>query len=269
MKPDLIKRTLTLLHEVENHASTSEQHDALENCRLTLLFINGRGEAGEFSEYSESFDTAPLTPVLSFATKDEADIWLRNHPAPPHGATIGAADALYTVAYSRELEHRKLLLIPSKEELARMEGDEEEGGEGAGDEVCPPHPFHGAKFDFFDFFKWTCFHLFELEQRISSPEELEVIRTARIAFHFVMHVGEYHGFAAYQETLRSSRSSRPLQSFTTRQDADAWLANQSVPPLPVVVAIGSELYSVGYNRRRGLRVLIRIPTQQELDSGSA
>ncbi|QRK08692.1 hypothetical protein JQX13_00430 [Archangium violaceum] len=110
-----------------------------------------------------------------------------------------------------------------------MEGDEEEGGEGADDEVCPPHPRHGAKFDFFDF---------ELEQRISSPEELEAIRTARIAFHFVMHVGEYHGFEAYQETL---------QSFATRQDAEAWLENQS----------------------RGLRVLIRIPTQQELDAGAA
>ncbi|WNG49680.1 hypothetical protein F0U60_40350 [Archangium minus] len=268
MKPDLIKNTLSLLQEVALHASTSEQRDALENCMLTLHFISGRGEAGEFSDYAESFDTAPLTPVLSFATKDEADGWLRNHPAPPHGATIRAADVLYTVAYSRELEHRKLLRLPSKEELAQMEGDEESGEE-AEEQVSPPKPSLGASFDFFDFFKWTCFHLFELEQRISSPEELEAIRTARIALHFVMHVGEYHGFEAYLETLRSSRLSRPLESFSTRDAAETWVETQSEPPAPGVVAIGNGLYSVGYNRRRALRVLIRIPTQQELDAGAA
>jgi hypothetical protein len=261
MKPDLIKSTLTLLHEVERHASTSEQHDALKNSRLILHFIMGRGEAGEFTDYFESFDTTPLTPVLSFVTKEGADTWLRSHPAPPHGAIIGAADVLYTIAYSRELEHRKLLRLPSKEELAQMEEDEAE--------TEPPAPRHGTHFSFFDFFDKTCFHLYEMEQRMSSPEEIEAIRTAKISFDFVMDVGEHHGFEEYLESVRFARTSRPVQSFATREEADVWLEEQPAPPPPAVVAIGSECYSVGYNRRHGLRVLIHIPPQQELEPESA
>ncbi|MGZ3458038.1 MAG: hypothetical protein ACXU86_05975 [Archangium sp.] len=266
MNRDLIKSTLRQLQEVERYASTSDQHDALENCRLILHFIMGRGESAEFTGYFQRFNTAPPTPVLSFATKGEADTWLRNHPAPPHGATIRVAGARYSLAYSRELEHRKLLRLPSEEEFARMEESGAETENEAEDELSPPHPSHGARFDLLDFFKWTCFHLYEMEKRISSSEELEALRTARIAFHFVMDMGEYHGFEEYRETVYSSRTSRPLQSFTTWGEAETWLTKQPDPPPPAVVAIGSDLCSVGYNRLRALRVLIRIPTRQELDT---
>ncbi|HYO73958.1 MAG TPA: hypothetical protein VEU33_48605 [Archangium sp.] len=253
---------------MERHASSSKQHAALENSRLTLHFILGRGDASGFKEFFESFDTAPLTPVLSFETKDEADLWLRNHPAPPHGAIIGAADALYTVAYMREPDFRKLLRIPSKEELAQTDADEDEAeADEAEDETEPLNPFGRTRFSLFELYRWVCFHLYSMEQRISSPEALEAIRTAKIAFDFVMHVGEEHGFEDFLESMRSARASRPLQSFATREAADSWLEKQPEPPPPAVIAIGGELYSVGYNRRRGARVLIRIPPQRELDAG--
>lgn len=105
MNIDLVKSTLSLLHESERYAVTAEQHDALKNARLILYYIMGRGESDAFKDYFKTFNTAPLSPVLSFETKEEADIWLREHPAPPHGATIGAANGLYTLAYSRGLEH--------------------------------------------------------------------------------------------------------------------------------------------------------------------
>jgi hypothetical protein len=264
MNPVLIKSTLALLHEVKRHASTSEQHDALENSRIALYFIMERNEAVEFEEYLKDFNTAPLTPALSFATKEEADTWLLAHPAPPHGAIIGVADSLYHVAYSRELEHRKLLRLPSKEEWAQMEVGEEEPEE----EPSIPNPYHGARFSVVDFFNKTCFLLYEMEQRMSSPEELEAIRIAKIAFHFVMDVGEHHGFEEYLDTLHSSRTSRPVRSFATREEADSWLEKQPEPPPSATVAIGNELYAVGYNRRKGLRVLIRIPPQRELDTGA-
>lgn len=264
MNPVCIKSALALLHGMERHASTAEQHDALKNSRMALHFIMERNEAGEFEGYLESFNTEPLSPVLSFATKEEADVWLRAHPAPPHGAIIGVGSSLYHVAYSRELEHRKLLPLPSQEEWAQMEEVEEEVEE----ELSAPKPRHGTRFSLFDLFDKTCFHLYEMEQRMSSPEELEAIRTAKIAFHFVMDVGEHHGFEEYLDTLHSSWTSRPVQSFTTREEADSWLEKQPEPPPSAVAAIGSELYSVGYNRRRRLRVLIRIPPQQELDTGA-
>ena len=203
-------------------------------------------------EYLARFNTEPLASILTFKTKEEADAWLRTHPAPPHGAVIGVEDARYHVAYSRKLEHRKLLRLPSKEEWEQMEaaGEEEEGEE----EPQPPPPRHGMSF--------SLFHV--QQQRMSSAKEIAALKTARIAFNFVMDMGEEHGFEDYLENFKPDGPQRPLQSFTTREEADDWLEHQPEPPPPAVVAIGSELFSVGYNRRRGLRLLLRIPTQQEL-----
>jgi hypothetical protein len=255
MNPGRIQRTLALLQAVERHASTPEQHDALANSRRVFHFIRERNEAGEFEDYLHRFNTGPRSPALSFATKSEAEAWLRTHPAPPHGALIGVGEALYQVAYSRELAHRKLLPLPSQEDWAQMEESEEEAEEAP----RSPSPSHGTQFNVFELFDRTCFHLYELEQRVSSPEEFDASRTAKIAFHFVMDVGEDRGLEEYLEALAASRRSRPVLGFATREEADSWLAQQPEPPPPAVIAIGSGPYAVGYNRRRGLRVLLRIP----------
>lgn len=268
MNPDLIKMTLTLLHEVDRYASTSDQFDALKASRLTLHFIQGRGEAGDFKEFLERFDTAPVTPLLSFTTQEEADTWLRNHPAPPHGALIRAANDFYTVVDARALNHRKLLRLPSPEELSRTDEAGEEPAQGVEEAPEPPKPGAGTRFNLFRLYERTCYDLHEMEKRMTSPEELEAIRTAKISFDFVMRRGEEYGFEEYLESLRSARTSPPVESFATREAADTWLATQREPPPPAVVAIGNELYSVGYNRHRGLRLLIRIPTQRELDTGA-
>jgi hypothetical protein len=268
MNSDLIKTTLTLLHEVERHVSTSDQSDALEASRITLYFILGRGEAGEFKEFLASFDTAPVTPLLSFTTQEEAETWLRNHPAPPHGALIRAADDFYTVVDARALNHRKLLRLPSPEELSRMDEAGEEPEQEVEEAPEPPKPGAGTRFSLFRLYERTCYDLHEMEKRMTSPEELAAIRTAKISFDFVMRMGEEYGFEAYLESLRSARTSPPFESFASREEADTWVATQPEPPPPSVVSIGSELYSVGYNRRRRLRLLIRIPTQRELDTGA-
>jgi len=267
MTLDLIQSTLALLHEVGRHASIAEQYDALKNSKIALHFILGRGEAEQFEEYLGRFNTAPLTPSLSFPTKEEAEDWLRLHPAPPHGAVIGVEDTRYHVAYSRELAHRKLLRLPSEQEWEQMEaaGEEEEEPE---EEPQPPPPRHGMRFSLFHLFETTCFYLYEMEQRMSSAEETAALKNAKIAFHFVMDMGEEHGFEDYLENFKSDGPQRPLHSFATREDADNWLERQPEPPPPAVVSIGSDLFSVGYNRRRRLRLLIRIPKPQELDAGA-
>ncbi len=259
------KRILHQLQRVGQHATTSQQHDALKNSRIILYFIMGRNESGEFTHYFNNFHTAHPSSVCSFDTKEEADTWLFNHPAPPHGATIEAANTHYTLAYSRDLNHRKLLRHLSDEELALSEETEEDTEDSAGEEPPLPEPGPGTQLVLFDFFLWTSFHLYAMEKRISDPEEIEAIRAAKIAFEFVMHQGEAHGFAEYWQTLRTSSSSPPRQSFRTWEEANGWLALQPEPPHPEVVAIGSEFFSVGYDRLRRLRVLIRLPTQQELD----
>ncbi|WPB74490.1 hypothetical protein KYC5002_36415 [Archangium violaceum] len=268
MNLDLIKMTLARLHEVERHAATSDQVDALKACRTMLCFIQGRGETGDFAVFVESFDTAPVTPLLSFTTKDEADTWLQNHPAPPHGALIRAANDFYTVVDARALQHRKLLRLPSPEEVTQTDEAGDEPDQEVEETPEPPRPVFGTKFSLFKLYDRTCYDLHQMEKRMSSPEELEAIRTARISFNFVMREGEEYGFEEYMESLRSARTAPPLVSFATHEEADSWLATQPEPPPPAVVSIGNELYSVGYNRRRKMRLLIRIPTQAELDSSA-
>ncbi|WP_164013260.1 hypothetical protein [Pyxidicoccus trucidator] len=262
MTPEFIQRTLTVLRELERQPSTSEQFDALQASRTLLHFILGRGDSGEFTKFVENFGTAPLTPLFSFSTREEADDWLRNHPAPPHGAIIRAANDFYSVADVRELNHRKLLRLPPPEEYGALDAAEDE------DEPVPPKPRPGERFSFFELYSRTCHHLHELEKRTSSPEQLEALRTAKISFDFVIHIGEERGFEDYVESIRSARTAPPLRAFASQEDAGAWLMTQPEPPPPAVVAIGNELYAVGYNRRRGQRVLTRIPTQQELAAGT-
>ena len=48
MNPEPITNTLALLQEAGRQAATPEQHEALENARLVLSFIEGRGEAESF-----------------------------------------------------------------------------------------------------------------------------------------------------------------------------------------------------------------------------
>lgn len=258
-----IDNILGLLQSAERHAHTAEQHDALEMARLVLFFIRERGQSEPFSDYLGSFNTTPLTPVISFATEEQADTWLREHPAPPHGATVGAADALYTLAYSRDPEHRKFLRLPSKEELAQWAEDGDEPGE-VSQESAPLPPGLGTKWNFSDLLKWCFFHLHELEPHLSSPEEYNALEAAKIAFHFVMHLGETHGFQEYQSAVHASRTPPPSHTFASRGEAAHWLAAQTEPPPSVVIAIGDELHSVGYNRLKRLPILIRIPTPLEL-----
>jgi hypothetical protein len=116
-----------------------------------------------------------------------------------------------------------------------------------------------------DLIKRTLFLLHEVEQDTTAPEQIEAIRTAKIAFHFILGRGERHGFEDYLNGFDSDLSLRPLLSFPTREDADIWLREHPAPPHGAIVGIGEQLYSVGFDRKSGLRVLVRIPTQQELD----
>jgi hypothetical protein len=263
MNSHFIEDTLRLLQGAARFASTAEQRESIANSNLILFFILGRGEEGAFAKYLELFNTEALPPLFSFRTMEEADDWLRNHPEPPHGATIGAAGRLYTLAYSREINHRKLLHFPVDEGMASTKEVQDEAEEMA-EAAAPPNPNQETDPSLFDYFNWTSFQLHELAQHLSSVADREAIRVAKIAFHFVMDAGEDQGFKEYLETFRAANASGARLSFPSRSEADAWLAKQPEPPSPAVVAIAGKFYSVGYNRSMRLRIMIRIPTAQEL-----
>jgi hypothetical protein len=126
MSHDLIDRTLVLLHQVEQHTRSPEELEALKTAKLALHFILERGEQQGLEDYLKHFDSArDPVPLLAFAARDEADTWLKTHPAPPHGALVSVAGGLYSVGFNRKSGLRILVRLPTHEELGSQQGSEE------------------------------------------------------------------------------------------------------------------------------------------------
>jgi len=132
MSHDLIDRTLLLLHQVEQHTHSAEEFEALKTAKVALHFIMERGEQQGFEDYLTHFDSArEPSPLLAFAAREEADVWLENHPAPPHGAIVSIAGELYSVGFNRKSGLRILVRIPTPEDLDRLDA---QAGRGQGSE---------------------------------------------------------------------------------------------------------------------------------------
>ncbi len=117
MSDDLFDKTLGILHQVEQRAHTPEELEALKTAKIALHFIQSIGESSGFEDYLQNFNSeAPLAPLLSFATREEADLWLKDHPAPPHGAVVRIAEDRYSVGFERKSGLRVLVRIPSAED---------------------------------------------------------------------------------------------------------------------------------------------------------
>ncbi|WP_043391421.1 hypothetical protein [Archangium violaceum] len=74
-----------------------------------LRFIASTGQLDDFNRYLQELDSnEPPRVVASFDTREQAETWLKNHPSPPHCASILIAGRYHTVAYDRETNGRYL-----------------------------------------------------------------------------------------------------------------------------------------------------------------
>jgi hypothetical protein len=74
-----------------------------------LRFIVSTGQLDDFNRYLQELDSnEPPRVVASFDTREQAEAWLKNHPSPPHCASILIAGRYHTVAYDRETNGRYL-----------------------------------------------------------------------------------------------------------------------------------------------------------------
>ena len=74
-----------------------------------LRFISSTGQSYDFEDYREEIDSqAPPRVVASFATRAEAERWLKAHPRPPHLAYVLIADEYHIILYLRDSNHRAL-----------------------------------------------------------------------------------------------------------------------------------------------------------------
>ncbi len=105
-------------------SSSPEELEGLHAAVLALHFIQEAGCAREFAHFLAHFDEH-LPPLCSFATREEAEAWLKSHPSPPDGASVKVGEDEFTVGYRREREQRLLVPFPKYEELDEVEEDED------------------------------------------------------------------------------------------------------------------------------------------------
>ncbi|MFY0523185.1 head protein [Archangium gephyra] len=87
-------------------------------------------------------------------------------------------------------------------------------------------------------------YLEQLRSQAQSAEEKETLRGASDALIFIEASGQHEGLEDYLDYWRSSSLPPVIAAFDTREQADAWLEHQSVPPYKARVLIGGEYHVV-------------------------
>ncbi|WNG43351.1 hypothetical protein F0U60_04010 [Archangium minus] len=226
----------TALHQARQRPGISaEDVAALVSAAHAIHFIELGGHEYNFEDYLTVFNAPAAPPIRSFATLDEASTWLKEHPITPRVATpLLIARARYCVAYSLESGLPTPLRIPTAEELKKLDS-----------------PMSLA--------------LHEARKHLGAvPEHEEALISIEVALQFIQESGLSNDFAGYLAEA-SNVPIPPIRSFTSLEEADTWLKNHPRPPHGGWVRIGQDRYSVGYWRESGRRVLLRVPTQEELN----
>jgi hypothetical protein len=115
-----------LLGRLRNDAQSPEDRELLLAAIDALDFIYSTGQSHAFEDYRQHLESNEPPPVVaSFTTREEAETWLKNHPAPPHAASVLIAGNYHTVAYRRAGDLRYLPPSPVLEYyIARLARDE-------------------------------------------------------------------------------------------------------------------------------------------------
>ncbi|HZI04906.1 MAG TPA: head protein [Archangium sp.] len=100
---------INLLGLIHEKTESAEERELLLTAADALWFINITGQEYEFDDYRQEFRTkGPEMVIASFATREEAEAWLKNHPKPPYMALVLIADQYHVVMYDRDSNFRKL-----------------------------------------------------------------------------------------------------------------------------------------------------------------
>ncbi|MFE8605044.1 head protein [Archangium violaceum] len=100
---------INLLGLIHEKTESAEEKELLLTAAEALRFIITTGQRYEFDDYRQELRTeGPGMVVASFATREEAEAWLKNHPRPPYLALVLIADQYHVVRYDRDSNFRKL-----------------------------------------------------------------------------------------------------------------------------------------------------------------
>jgi hypothetical protein len=116
---------LALDHAQAVLSSSPDDLEGLNSAALALHFIHASGCTREFEHFLAHIDEH-LPPLCAFATRDEAEAWLKNHPSPPDGATIQVGKDELTVGYWPRSGRRALIYFPKYDPLDDLEEEDED-----------------------------------------------------------------------------------------------------------------------------------------------
>jgi phosphoglycolate phosphatase-like HAD superfamily hydrolase len=115
-RPPRAANTEELVHRVEDfferlldEPQPAEEQELVLIILDALRFVSSTRQLDSFKRYLQHLESNdPPQVVASFDTREQAEHWLRNHPTPPHFASILIAGQYHTVAYDRETNGRYL-----------------------------------------------------------------------------------------------------------------------------------------------------------------
>jgi hypothetical protein len=112
----LILEAMNLLGLIHLKTQSPEEKELLLTAADALRFIHTTGQQYEFEDYRQDLRTeGPEMVIAAFATREEAEAWLENHPKPPHMALVLIADEYHTVYHWRDRNLRRMPSTPTLE----------------------------------------------------------------------------------------------------------------------------------------------------------
>ncbi|MDY7230563.1 hypothetical protein [Hyalangium rubrum] len=107
-------RVMDLLARLRAENPSAEEQELLAVAIDAILFITSTGQRYAFVDYLQQRESdAPPPLAASFDTREEAEAWLKNHPAPPDGTFVRIAGQYHHVLYSREMNLRRFIPSPA------------------------------------------------------------------------------------------------------------------------------------------------------------
>ena len=98
-----------------------------------------------------------------------------------------------------------------------------------------------------------------LSARASSPAEKEKLHVAISAFAYIEASGQREGFEDFLVSRLEGGLPPVIASFKTYEEAEAWLASQSVPPFKARILIADEYHHVLTTREQREPLFARLP----------
>lgn len=109
----LLSNAMEFLAGLGSNASFQEQQEVMDVLLEALLFIESTGQVYVFEDYRKHLAAdEPPRVAAAFGSREEAEAWLREQPAPPSSAYVLIADQYHLLVYNRDLQERRIFPHP-------------------------------------------------------------------------------------------------------------------------------------------------------------